>query len=115
MITSLQRQNHTATSFWRNNDVISTPCVRWESVEDICCVLQACPSMAVWSILNFMTVMYFVCKQWHCQADVYHVGYLAFEPADRKDRFAAILMALEQYLKDHANDIILSKHIVLDS
>ena len=30
MITSLLRQNDVATSFWRNNDVIITSCVRWD-------------------------------------------------------------------------------------
>ena len=29
IITSLLRQNDVATSFWRNNDVIFTSCVRW--------------------------------------------------------------------------------------
>ena len=29
IITSLLRQNDVATSFWRNNDVIITSCVRW--------------------------------------------------------------------------------------
>ena len=29
-ITSLLRQNDVATSFWRNNDVIITSCVRWD-------------------------------------------------------------------------------------
>ena len=30
--TSLLRQNDVATPFWRNNDVIITPCVRWDSL-----------------------------------------------------------------------------------
>ena len=29
IITSLLRQNDVATSFWRNNDVVITSCVRW--------------------------------------------------------------------------------------
>ena len=41
VMTSLLRQNNVATSFWRNDDVIITPCVRWVGV----------PStwMAVWN------------------------------------------------------------------
>ena len=66
--------------------------------------------MALWSILNLVTVVYVVCQQWHCQADVYNVGYLAGRPVDREDRFAAMPMALEQYLLDHANDTVLSEH-----
>ena len=29
IMTSLLRQNDVATSFWRNDDVISVSCVRW--------------------------------------------------------------------------------------
>ena len=65
--------------------------------------------MAVWSIWNLVTLIYFVCQQWHCQADVYDVSFLAQRTADREDRFSAVPMALEQYLKDHASDTILSK------
>ena len=74
----------------------------------LCCVLQACPIMVVWSIQNLVIVMYFTRQQWHCQADVYHVGYLAANYADKEDRFAAVPMALAQYLLDHANDTVLS-------
>ena len=31
MITSLLRKNDVAMSFWRNNGVIITSCVRWEA------------------------------------------------------------------------------------
>ena len=33
IITPLLRRNDVATSFWRNNDVIVTSCVRWEAVK----------------------------------------------------------------------------------
>ena len=32
MITSLLRQNDVAMSFWRNNEIIITPCVRWQVI-----------------------------------------------------------------------------------
>ena len=75
----------------------------------ICGILQVCPTMAVWSIWNLLTVMYLACQQWQCRADVCHVSVLAQRTADKEDRFAAVPMALEQYLKDHASDTILSK------
>ena len=35
-ITSLLRQNDVATSFWRNDNVTFTSCVRWESSDFLC-------------------------------------------------------------------------------
>ena len=34
MITSLLRQNDVAMSFWRNNDVVITSCVDWDSISN---------------------------------------------------------------------------------
>ena len=67
------------------------------------------PIMMTWSAWALLVVAYLVCCQWHCEAEVYHVSFLASNSEDMETRFAAVTIALEQYLKDHAEDTILSK------
>ena len=59
---------------------------------------------------NLLVVTYLACCQWHCEADVYHVGLLAYDEG-KVERFAGLPMALDKYLADHANNTILSKEM----
>ena len=58
---------------------------------------------------NLLILIYLSCDQCQCDADVYHVGFLASSYADYENRFAAVPMALEQYLVDNSNNTLLSK------
>ena len=71
-----------------------------------------CPIMAMWCIWNLLIVTCFACHQWFCNADVYHVVVMGTSPHDSEQEYAAVPMALEQYLMDHANNTLLSERIV---